>query len=58
MIFVNFKTYQEGTGASALSLISVLEKAAKESGIKIIPVVQAADIKEAVEYWRDYHEKD
>jgi triosephosphate isomerase len=48
MIFVNFKTYQEGTGASALALISVLEKVAKESGIKIIPVVQAADVKEAV----------
>jgi triosephosphate isomerase len=49
MIFVNFKTYQEGTGIKALALISILEKVAAESGVKIIPVVQASDIKEAVE---------
>src|SRR4030042_2907120 len=49
MIFVNFKTYEQGTGASALRLINVLEEVASETQIKIIPVIQAADIKEAVQ---------
>ncbi len=48
MLFVNFKTYQEGTGKNALELIKVLEEVAESSQIKIIPVVQATDIKEAV----------
>jgi triosephosphate isomerase (TIM) len=46
MIFVNFKTYPQGTGQNALSLTKLLEEAAHESQIKVIPVVQAADIKE------------
>ena len=48
MLFVNFKTYEEGTGKNALELIKVLEEVAQFSQIKIIPVVQATDIKEAV----------
>ncbi len=48
MLFVNFKTYEEGTGENALELIRVLEEVARFSQIKIIPVVQATDIKEAV----------
>ncbi len=48
MIFVNFKTYIEGTGTRAVELAKILEEVAKESQIKIIPVVQAADIKEVV----------
>jgi len=47
MIFVNFKSYEQGSGANALHLISVLEKASQESQIKIVPVLQAADIREA-----------
>ena len=47
MIFVNFKTYKKGTGADALSLVRILESVSHESGIKIIPVLQAADIREA-----------
>jgi triosephosphate isomerase (TIM) len=47
MIFVNFKTYAEGTGVKALSLIKILEEVASQTGVKIIPVVQVADIKEA-----------
>lgn len=47
MIFVNFKSYEHGTGAEALELISVLEKVSVESQIKIIPVLQSSDIKEA-----------
>lgn len=48
MIFVNFKTYQEGSGKAALSLIAIIEEVASETQTKIIPTVQAADIKEAV----------
>jgi triosephosphate isomerase len=47
MIFVNFKTYEKGTGANALSLVRVLETVSESSGVRIIPVLQAADIKEA-----------
>lgn len=49
MIFVNFKTYEQGTGALALKLINVLESVANETQIKIIPVVQLGDLKEAVQ---------
>ncbi len=48
MLFINFKTYEEGTGKNALELIKILEEVAESSQIKIIPVVQTADIKEAV----------
>lgn len=44
MIFVNFKTYQEGTGEAALSLAKICQGVEKTSGIKIIPIVQTADI--------------
>lgn len=49
MIFVNFKTYEQGTGKNALGLISILDQVAQSTQKKIIPVVQAADIKEAHE---------
>ncbi len=49
MIFINFKTYEQGTGADALSLVRVLEEVAHETQIKIIPVVQASDVKEAIQ---------
>jgi len=48
MLFINLKAYEEGTGKNALELIKILEEVAKSSQIKIIPVVQATDIKEAV----------
>jgi len=48
MIFVNFKTYQQGTGDAALNLVKILEEVATQKQIKIIPVVQAADVKEVV----------
>jgi len=48
MIFVNFKTFERGTGTRALSLIQIIEEVAGLSGIKIIPTVQASDVKEAV----------
>jgi triosephosphate isomerase len=43
MIFVNFKTYEEGTGQNALRLTSILEEVATNSQVKIIPVVQIID---------------
>ncbi|MEK7497766.1 MAG: triose-phosphate isomerase [Patescibacteria group bacterium] len=48
MIFVNFKTYQEGTGSQALLLAKILEEVSHEAQIKIIPVVQATDVREIV----------
>lgn len=48
MIFVNFKAYLQGTGHNAISLTKILEEVARDSQIKIIPVVQATDIREVV----------
>jgi len=48
MIFVNFKTYQKGTGVEGISLIRILESVASRAQVKIVPVVQATDVKEAV----------
>jgi triosephosphate isomerase len=48
MIFVNFKTFERGTGTKALGLINIIEDVAQTSGVKIIPAVQASDVKEAV----------
>ena len=43
MIFVNYKTYEEGSGQKAIALTKVLEEVAHETEIKIIPVVQIID---------------
>jgi len=48
VIFVNFKTYEQGTGEDAIQLVNILEEIARETQIKIIPVVQTSDIKEVV----------
>lgn len=44
MVFVNFKTYQQGTGELALSLAKICAEVVKETGVQIIPIVQAVDI--------------
>ena len=44
MIFVNFKTYQQGTGEAALNLAKICAEVERETGIQTIPVVQAVDI--------------
>lgn len=49
MIFVNFKTYEQGTGANAVELAKLLEEVASDTHIKLIPVVQAPDILEVVQ---------
>ncbi len=43
MIFVNYKTYEQGTGKNAIALTQVLEQVAHDTQVKIIPVVQALD---------------
>ncbi|EKE05697.1 MAG: hypothetical protein ACD_19C00182G0025 [uncultured bacterium] len=48
MIFVNFKTYKSGTGELALSMAKIVEEVSKETGIKIISIVQPLDIREVV----------
>ena len=48
MIFVNFKTYEEGSGENALSLAKLVEEVSKETQVKIIPVVQAVDLAQVV----------
>lgn len=45
VLFINFKTYEEGTGAKALELAKVAEEVAKEKNASIVPVVQATDIR-------------
>jgi triosephosphate isomerase len=49
MIFINFKTYEAGSGPGAIHLVQVIEALADEYQIKIIPVLQASDIKEVSE---------
>lgn len=48
MIFVNFKTYEQGSGQKAVALTRVLEEVAHETQVKIIPVVQIIDAEAVV----------
>lgn len=48
MIFVNYKTYEEGSGDKACDLTKIIEAVARDSQIKIIPVVQVIDLKEVI----------
>ncbi|MFH1587005.1 MAG: triose-phosphate isomerase [Candidatus Diapherotrites archaeon] len=45
VLFLNFKTYENGTGKKALALGKIAEAIAKETGTSIALVVQAADIR-------------
>ena len=45
-LFINFKTYDGGTGKKALELAKKAEKAAKETKTSVVLVVQAIDLKE------------
>ena len=56
MIWVNFKTYEEGTGERAEELAQICEKVSRESRVKIIICVQAVDVlrivsKVPIEVW-------
>lgn len=44
MIFVNFKTYMEGSGEKGLSLLSALGEVSGTTSVPIIPVVQALNL--------------
>jgi len=44
MIFVNFKTYQEGTGEKAAKLAKICQTVAQKTSLEIIPLVQTADL--------------
>lgn len=44
MIFVNFKTYQQGTGETAVKLARICVEVKDKTGVVVIPVVQVADI--------------
>ena len=50
-VFVNFKTYPQGTGEKAVELAKICEEVGNENNLSIIPIVQLADlakVKEAV----------
>jgi len=44
MIFVNFKTYRQGTGTRAVELAKTCQEVSRETSLEIIPLVQAVDI--------------
>lgn len=44
MIFVNFKTYREGTGNGAIKLAKICQKISQITSLEIIPLVQSVDI--------------
>lgn len=48
MLFVNFKTFEEGSGQRALSLVRIIEEVTRQTQIKMIPVVQAIDVEAVV----------
>ncbi|HUW24664.1 MAG TPA: triose-phosphate isomerase [Patescibacteria group bacterium] len=50
-VFVNFKTYPQGTGEDAIRLTQICQAVSQEKNLPVIPIVQAADlhsVKEAV----------
>lgn len=44
MIFINFKTYKEGTGEEAIKLAKICQRVSKKTSVVVTPLVQAADI--------------
>jgi len=44
MIFVNFKTYQKGTGEEAVLLARICSEISQKCSVNIVPVVQSTDI--------------
>jgi len=49
MIFINFKTYEGGTGERAVELAKNLSEVSTETHVKIVPVVQPSDVRELVD---------
>jgi len=48
VIFINYKAYAEASGQRAIFLTRILEEVAHAAQVKIIPVVQATDVREVV----------
>lgn len=46
MIFLNYKTYEKGTGQAALAMSKIVEEVSINTGIKVIPLLQPTDILE------------
>lgn len=44
MLFINFKTYQSGTGEQAEKMAEILRQAERVTGVPMIPVLQATDV--------------
>lgn len=56
MIFLNYKTYESGTGNAALTMSKIVDSVSKETGVKIIPILQPTDISDVsnkieIEVW-------
>ncbi len=45
MLFINFKIYQQTFGQGAFDLAKICKKVADKTGVKIIPVVSALDLR-------------
>jgi triosephosphate isomerase (TIM) len=45
VLFINFKTFKEGTGLNAVNIARMAEKVSVSEGVKIILVVQSADLR-------------
>ncbi len=45
MLFINFKIYQQTFGQGAINLAKICHKVADKTGVKIIPVVSALDLR-------------
>lgn len=48
-IFINFKTYPQGTGEKALELAKICEEVRKTKDVEIVPVVQSVDLFQIVQ---------
>ncbi len=44
MIYVNFKTYEQGTGVKARGMADMIRRVSLVYGIEVVPVVQAGDV--------------
>lgn len=54
MIFVNFKTYQPGTGEAAQKLAKACSQISEQTQVKIFPVVQVADLRLVGNAWAQH----
>ncbi len=48
-LFVNFKVYKESFGKNAISLAKTCEAVSRETGVSVVPVVSAVDLRQVCE---------